>query len=89
MIKIQMIRAIHIDAYNSANFFSMKRFNRYTMVIKSSSTNDTFRYKRGDSNNIVRTDSNHNGSLEWHTDYDYKKQSIYKKQFITSNQSSY
>ena len=51
----------------------MSQCNRYTMMVKLLSINDTFRYKRADSDNIVRTDTHNRGSLEWQTAYYYKK----------------
>ena len=47
------------------------------MLNKRSLINDTFRYKMGDSDNIVRTDTHNKDSLEWQTAYGYQYE--YKK----------
>ncbi|OXL25801.1 hypothetical protein, partial [Psychrobacter sp. DAB_AL32B] len=58
---------------NRVNLFNVNPIKRYTNKVIELSIRDTFGYKRGDSDNIVRTDTHNNCSLEWHTDYDYKK----------------
>ncbi len=67
------MRTLHINGRHSANFFNINRFNRYTIMLKLLSINDTSRYKRGASDNIVRTDRTHQGSLKWQPAYYYKK----------------
>lgn len=69
MINKYKMRALHIDGRHSANFFNVNRFNSYTIMLKPLSINDTFRYKRGASDNIVRTDTVYQASLEWQTAY--------------------
>ena len=73
MINKYKMRALHSDGRHSANFFNINRFNSYTIMLKLLSINDTFRYKRSASDNIVRTDTVYQASLEWQTAYYYNK----------------
>ena len=73
MINMYKIPALHLDGRHNANFFNINRFNSYTIMLKLLSINDTFRYKRGASDNIVRTDTVYQASLEWQTAYYYNK----------------